>query len=185
MESTPKADFGKLCRALRNRKGLKQREVAVQIGIKPATYGNVESSRWKVIRRDRVPALAAALGATAEEASQLMDAWDRWPFSAYSERQRERWAKRNALRSKVRQHDVLQRSLIEVILLLIGVAPDPDSLCNCEFGGGTADDPSRSCELCEALEALGLDSYISRQRTIEQLLKLHDRLEAAAHKTAA
>src|ERR1051325_9940880 len=59
MSSQHQSDFGRMCRALRVQKGLKQREVAVAMGIKLSTYGNVESSRWKVVNRARAARLRA------------------------------------------------------------------------------------------------------------------------------
>ncbi len=146
--------------------------------MKPSTYANVESSPFKVIRRERAAQVATFYKLDETARDGLLAAWDRLPLSEYGERQRERWAKRNKLRSKARNHDRLKLALVETLALLLTSVDDPNVLCNCLFGGGTPGDPTRSCELCSALEALGFDGYAGKLTTIDQLSRLQDRLEA-------
>lgn len=175
-----KSDFAILCRTLRIQKGYKQREVALAIGIRPSTYGNVESSRWKVIRRERAERLAAFLQLMPDDHDRLLEAWEKCPLSEYGERVRERWKRRNERRNKVKMHDRIQISLIEMTAMCLAVARNPDTLCTCEFGGGTIDDPDRACELCEALMALGLNRLSDVEQSIADLAKLQEKLEAEA-----
>lgn len=175
-----KSNFAKLCRELRISRNLKQRDVAAVIGVRPATYGNVESSPYKVVRQERVEALAKFYGLAQADRLRLLEAWEQTPVSPYSARQREQWAKQNLVRSKARNYERLQLALVETLAVLVTRDKDPDSLCYCEFGGGTAADPHRACELCSALEALGLDRWTTLDRTITQLSQLQDKLEAAA-----
>lgn len=161
-----------MCRDLRIEKGLKQREVASAIEIKPATYGNLESSRFKVIRRSKAEMLADFYCLDSERRRTLLDAWDRCPLSPYGEKQRESWARRNALRSKAKNHDGIRRALVDLLGIHLMALPD-DQLCSCEFGSPT-------CPLCTALERLGLDPYTpaDRDRLLSKLWRLQEQLSA-------
>jgi len=172
-----------MARDLRVKKGLRQRQVAQLIGIAPSTYANLESSPNRVIREDRAELLAKVHGLCEAERMALMDAWRRAPLSEYALRQRDRWAARNKLRSKARNYDRMQLALVELLGLFIGFVPKPGSYCNCAFGGGTAEDPTRSCELCSALEALGfLGGFSDKDELVMRLSKMQDELEAKRFK---
>ena len=103
-------------------------------------------------------------------ASALLEAWDRCPLSPYGERQRQKWDKRNVMRSKSKMYDVLRVCLTEVLGVHIG-AMDDDKICVCDF--------DNVCEVCASLEALGLDRYSTRDHAITQLAALQGKLETA------
>lgn len=167
-----------MCRELRIQKGLKQREVAEAIGVKASTYGNVESSAFKVVGVQKVARMAALYKLTPAELSALSDAWERCPLSPYGEKQRKHWERRNRLRSKAKHFDRVFLSLIEVLGAFLPKLSDEDACC-CEFGG------ERSCEVCAALENLGLPPYTTKDKVMADLARLQDKLEARFDQAAA
>src|SRR5678809_1356084 len=100
LERPPKSEFAKLCRQLRLEHGLKQREVAAVAGVAATTYGNVESSAYKVISRPRAERIASHYKLPSAQREEFLDAWERCPLSEYGERRRAMWGRRNALRAK-------------------------------------------------------------------------------------
>lgn len=169
MEPQQKSDFAKLCRQLRTEKRLKQREVAEKIGIAASTYGNVESSPYKVVGLDKVERLINFYDIRGSQlAADLRSSWERVPLSPYGEKQRKGWERRNRMRSKAKHHDRLMVSLVEVIGAFLPHIPDRE-VCACSFG-------APACELCAALENLGLDGFASKDKTLDQLAKLADKL---------
>lgn len=177
MGITEKSDFAKLCRSYRVERGLKQRQIAEVAGVKLSTYGNVESSPWKVMRRDRAERLVRYYGMSPAQTAEFLSAWERCPLSTYGEKQREYWQKRHALRSKTKNYDRMRLALVEVLTALVPLLPDKDVICNCTFGGGSPSDPNRSCEVCWALESLGLIDGWQGDTTMDRLLKLQVELE--------
>lgn len=176
--SSHQSQFGRMCRTLRVACGLKQRQVAEAIGVKPTTYANLESSPWKVVQRSRVERLAELFQLTPDVREALLAAWEATPLSPFGERNRERWAKRRLQRSKAKHYDRVRLSLVECLVLLVDGA-GAKSLCTCWFGGGTADDPSRSCVICEALENAGLvDGWTDPAKMLDQLYKIQEQLES-------
>jgi transcriptional regulator with XRE-family HTH domain len=174
-----RSEFGNLCRDLRIAHGLKQREVASGIGISPGAYGNLESSPFKVVRKDKAKKIAELYRLDVKASSDLMAAWERCPLSEGGEKRRAIWQQKNAQRSKAKRHDALEVALCEMLGVHIG-AMDEDKICVCEFAG----DP---CEVCAALGVLGLDPYSTRDNAITQLAKLQEKLVAkrdAAKETA-
>jgi transcriptional regulator with XRE-family HTH domain len=172
VNSTPHSEFGIMCRTLRIRKGLKQREVAAAIGVKNSTYGNVESSQWKVINRDRAAKLIGLYGLNPTMASQLLDAWDRCPISPGGQKRKEFWQKRNELRSKAKNHDPLKLALVELLGLHLMAVPD-NEVCACDFG--------TVCGVCSALARVGIDPFTpaDRDRILTQLVKIQEKMTAA------
>lgn len=173
-----RSEFGNICRELRVAKSLKHRDISIVIGVAVSTYSNVESAPHVIVRRDRALKLADFHGLVDEPRARFLAAYDALPLSEFGIKQRERWSKMNVRRSKARHHDALQLSLVEMISLSLSVAPDPDTLCACDFVGGTIDDPTRPCELCAALDALGLPMFTTKERAIDDLAKLSVKLEA-------
>ncbi len=171
MSSNVKSDFAIMCRSLRIQKGFKQREVASFIGVKPSSYGNVESSAFKVVGAEKVSKIGELYRLTPTEFQRLTEAWERCPLSPYGEKQRKHWERRNRMRSKAKHHDRVFRSLLDVLGAFLPHIPD-DHLCTCEFGG------EAQCEICSALENLGLRPITSRDQVMADLAKLQDRLEA-------
>jgi transcriptional regulator with XRE-family HTH domain len=178
VDTPTKSEFAKMCRALRVENGLKQREVASAIGVAVSTYGNVECSPWKVVGSQKVAKMVKLYSLDQERASALLSAWEQVPLSPYGERVRHKWQKRNALRSKAKHHDLLEFAMIDLIFWAVQFTPD-DQMCICGFDGKVPES-DHPCELCEALAALGLGAYSSRDRLTTDLVKLHAKLEAAS-----
>lgn len=106
----------------------------------------------------------------------LVDAWQRCPLSEYGEKQRKTWERRNKMRSKAKHHDRMMRSLAEVLGSLLPVYVDhvgEANVCACSF------DRDEPCEVCLALENLGLDRFTTLELAIKQIAGLQDKLEAA------
>lgn len=178
MNHSARSMFCVMIRELRTSKGLKQREVADAIGVREGTYANAESSPWKCMRRSRAERLATYHELGKGERAALLAAWDNWPLSEGGKRRADYWARRNQARTKIRKHDRLQLAVVELVGLLLIYAPDGAGLCNCEFGGGTVDDPTRPCEVCFALESVGIvDGWTTKERVTRQLAELQSKLE--------
>lgn len=170
-----------MCKAHRDTARLKQREVAERVGVKDSTYANVESSPHRIVGRDRALALAKVFELDEAATASFMAAWEAQPLSEYGEKHRAAWEKRNKLRAKGRNHDKLQLALVEVLGVLIARVDQAD-LCTCDPGGGTREDPARNCEVCSALEALGIDPLLGgpvRAAMLPALNALQDKLEEA------
>lgn len=182
MDSHNKSDFAIMCRSLRVKKGLKLREVAAAIGVAPSTYGNVESSRFKVIGSHRVARLVELYSLPPDQAVALSAAWERVPLSEYGTKVREGWRKRNTQRSQVKRVPGLESALVELLCLQIG--DHGEDSCRCGFNG-KLEDSDRACEVCEALAALGLPSFTTADKAIELLSAKQDRIAEAAAAFAA
>lgn len=169
VDSNLKSDFGIMCRELRVGKVLKQREVASAIGVKLSTYGNIESSHWKVVSRAKASKLIEFYALPPDRAAALLDAWDRCPLSPHGEKRRETWQKINAGRSKAKNHDRLKLALVELLGLHLMAVPDAD-VCACDFGA--------VCGVCKALEALGIAPFTpaDRDKILTQLVKIQEKL---------
>lgn len=165
-----------MCRELRVQRGLKQREVAEAIGIKAPSYSNVESISTRVIGQDAANRLANFYGLDDAGRARLLAAWERTPLSEFNQRRQVVWQRRNRMRSKAKHHDRVFKSLIEVLGAFLPHVPD-GQVCSCEF----ASDP---CEVCTALENLGLNPFTTKERAIADLSALADKLEAKATQPA-
>lgn len=175
MGSTVKSDFAMFARELRVKKGLKQREVASAIGVKPSTYGNLESSPHRVVGADKVYRMIQLYELSPDRASELRSAWERTPLSAYGARLRKSWERRNRQRSKAKHYDRVQRSLAECLGLMLTAFSEANQgrVCACAF------DKDELCEVCMALDNLGLDTFTTLDKAISDIAALQDRLEAA------
>ncbi|HMG12898.1 MAG TPA: helix-turn-helix domain-containing protein [Gemmatimonadaceae bacterium] len=172
LQRPKKSEFAKLCRQLRLEHGLKQREVAAVAGVAATTYGNVESSAFKVISRPRAERIANHYKLSPAQQTEFLAAWERCPLSAYGERRREGWARRDAVRAKLKQRDVMHMAFLEFIAYSIPHLP-PSAQCRCEFGGGTSWDPTRNCDMCYALEAVGIpEGWEGPRRTMKRLSEI-------------
>lgn len=175
MTSPDKMEFPKMCRDLRLQSRLKQREVAVHVGLSPKAYANVESNNHKTMRLERVQKLAKLYQLDEASTATLVAAWEALPASEYNQRNAKPWAERQAaqaVRGKAKNHDRLQIALLELATLFITSVDDPDSLCTCDFGEG------RACELCTALQVLGLRGYTTREEVISGLAALQEKVDA-------
>lgn len=154
-----------MARQLRITHGLKQREVATAIGVQPSTYGNLESSPYKIIRRERVDDMARLYKLDKDQYSELIAAWDRAPISDYSAKQRKGWEKRNEARSKGKQLEIVKLALCDVIDWLASsaaVGEPVEAACDCRPPDPFMDEDGRTCELCLAMHALGFpDGWVS------------------------
>lgn len=182
MNSKQKSDFAIMCRTLRKEKGLKLREVADAVGIKSSTYGNVESSPFKVIGAEKVVKLIRLYGLPPDRAAELSAAWERVPLSEYGEKIRERWRKRNTQRSTAKRVPALEEALIELLFAQIG--DHGDNSCRCGFDG-KLEGSDRACEVCEALQVLGLPAFTSADKATEALQRMIGKREAAREAKAA
>jgi transcriptional regulator with XRE-family HTH domain len=175
MSSHTRSAFADLCRNLRIERGLKQREVAAQIGIELSTYGNLESSRFKVISDRRAEKLSKFYGLAGDAHDAFMAASQRCPLSPGGEIRRATWAKRNTQRAKAKSHDALKLALINLLGAHLMALPDSD-LCACEFGGA-------ACPTCAALESVGLPPFAAqpdRDVVLQSLTKISSDIGAVS-----
>jgi transcriptional regulator with XRE-family HTH domain len=170
MDSRGKMEFPSMCRQLRMARHETQATVAGAMGIKPSTYGNMESQNFKVVRIERVQRLAHHFGLDESRTADLVAAWQALPVSEYSTKQKATWERRNAYRSKARNYDRMRDALASALALLVTSVPDPNSLCICSFDGSTF------CELCECLRLLGLKGWTTLEEVIKELAALQDKL---------
>lgn len=181
MNSFTTTEFGPMCRELRQAARLKQREVAERVGIAVTTYGNLESNKHKTVRRERAEAIARSFGLGAEMRAQLLAAWEAQPVSEYSQRQRESWNKRNLTRGKARGFDRAMTALLELASLLVTSVPDAGALCACPEPDLFADPPESEpvpCELCNALQLLGLSGWTTLDQVVAVLAKIQEGMAA-------
>jgi transcriptional regulator with XRE-family HTH domain len=185
MDQSKHSDFGIMCRTFRMAKGLKQREVAAAGGVKLATYGNVESASHRVIGEARAALISQFLAPDPDQVMAMMEAWKRTPLSEYSEKRRATWTKRNALRSKSKGYDRIFQAMADLLAVTLTVARPDVPLCACGLDGKLEGDPTRSCEMCEALFALGLPAFTTGDAVMAQLAELQDKMDAARAKAEA
>jgi transcriptional regulator with XRE-family HTH domain len=173
MDHSEKPEFARLCRELRvnHQPYLKQRQVAEVLGIAVSTYGNLESSRFMVVGRASAERLAKFYRLDPGSAGNLIRAWEKLPLSPHGEKRRKIFARRASQRSKAKHHDALMVSLCEVLGALLPMLP-PSQICACDIAS--------TCEICTALERLGLEPFSSLPAVIDQLAKLGDQLAAKA-----
>lgn len=162
-----KTRFGTMLRELRVQKGLRQRQVAEGARIATSTVGNAESASHRVMGRDSAVRLTRFLGLVGTDAEAMMAAWEETPLSEYSQKQRKTWERRNALRSKAKNHDRLKLGFVELLGARLMDNPD-DTLCQCEFG-------EPACLTCGSLDALGLPPFTPADR--ESILDRLDQLQ--------
>lgn len=170
MGSKSRSDFAKKCRELRVANHLKQREVAAVIETALSTVGNLECSPYKVINRNRAEKLAKYYKLSASERAAFLAAWEACPLSPDGENRKEYWNKRNALRSKAKNHDPNQCALVECLGIIL-MDRDDASMCECA--------PDKKCTVCYALERVGAPSPYTpadRDKILAQLLKKHEAL---------
>lgn len=181
-EKSKRTYFGELCRIMRKEKGLKLRQVAEAIGVTTSTYGNIESSQWRVVGEDRANLIANFhnLGDTAR--AELLAAWNETPISEYGRRRAEKWKQQNARRSLAKRVPGLESALVELLCLQVG--DHGDDSCRCGFDG-KLEGSDRACEVCEALAALGLPAFTTADKAIEQLNVKQEKIAEAAAALAA
>lgn len=170
MDNNPELVFRVMLRDLRKRRGLKLRQVAEVIGVAPSTYGNAESSAFRVFGEGKAAAVADFYRLTGSDRESFMSAWAATKLSPFSEKRREIWHANNERRSAARRLPKLELAMAELLGVHIG-AMDDDKICVCDFGN--------VCEVCAALELLGLDRFSTRDHAIDQIAKLQEKLAAA------
>lgn len=166
-------------------KAMKQREVASKVGVKLATYGNVESSPRRVVGEERAKRIVELLAPDPDQAAQMMSAWAATPLSEYGEKRRLTWAKRNAARNKSKAYDRIFQAMADLLAVTLTVAPADVPLCACGLDGKLESDPTRACEICTALETLGLSPYTTTESAMNELAELQDKIDAARAKAEA
>lgn len=170
MGSLPRSDFAKKCRDLRISKHLKQREVAAIIGVALSTVGNIECSPYKVINRKKALMLATHYKLVGDELREFVAMWEACPLSPHGEGRKEYWKKRNALKSKAKNHDPMKCGLVEAIGIILMDRAD-DDVCFC-----TQDE---MCTVCYSLGRLGATSpytQADREKILAQLARMRDEL---------
>jgi hypothetical protein len=165
-----------MCRALRLARHLKLREVAELakgangVGLATATIGTIESSPYRVISPERAAILAdKVFGLQGDERQRFLELHEQTPLSKFSETRREQWQKRNALRAKLRNFDLLAYAACELAIRFIQDTPR-NEVCRCDEGGGSYGDKTKPCEVCFLLERLGiLGGLGDAERTLAKL----------------
>lgn len=166
--TTEKMKFPKMVRDLRVAGRYRQREIAEAIGIAQSSYGNLESLNRITCRVDKVERLALFYGLPQDKANELIAAYRELPRDAFQQRKLDKLNAARAARSKSKQFDGMRKALVDMLGLLIAVAPDPETLCACEPG---SDD---RCEVCFALAELGLQPWTNSTDALAQLAALQD-----------
>lgn len=172
-ESQQKPWFCRRIRQLRVDSNQKQHEVAKSIGLNESSYANAESASHKRIRLDKVLKLARHYQLDDAATKELVEGWEALPESDYNKKNAKPWAKRDAERSKLKRHDLLEIKCIELTTLLITSVDNPNALCNCGF------EDDYVCELCSGLKLLGLRGWTTRSEVLVELAKLQEKLERA------
>src|SRR3954464_5640257 len=132
VNSREKLRFPTRLRELRVAAGKKQHEIAAVLGFQKAgSYSNAESANHKRISRDRVILLAKFYGLDAAATEELLAFWEELPVSEWSKGQSEGAKAKRVVAVRAKAADELRFSLVEVLSLLLSVAPDPDALCSC------------------------------------------------------
>lgn len=173
------SQFNHRIRELRKSLGLTQAQVAAALELAPSSYGNAENFAHKTMSEHRVKRLARMFRLDDAGSAELVALWREMPASEYAQRNAEKWSEQNSRRSKARMYDKLKISLVEMVSLCIGVAPDSDTLCICETAGDPDFGTGEPCELCTALELLELPRWTNRHEVIEQLAALQEKLQTA------
>lgn len=161
-----------MVRDLRVAAGLRQRQCAEGVGIKPSTYANIESSTFRVIGEDRARRIAEFHKLNPERTDELMEYWQATPLSPFAEKRKEGWDRRNRLRYKAKHHDRVFGSLVEILGMLIMTTPE-DQVCSCELDGN-------ACPVCTALDHVGLAAFDTQDKTLDRLARLTHRLAERA-----
>lgn len=147
------------------------------LNIGESSYGNAESANHKRISRDRVGQLARYYRLGEVETAELVAGWEALPQSEYNKRQATSYEVRKAYRSKAKNHDRLKLSLLEVCTQLVTNAADPATLCSCvEVDMFDESLQPSTCELCTALQLLGLGGFTGLDDTVARLAAAQERL---------
>jgi transcriptional regulator with XRE-family HTH domain len=188
METNERARFPATITELRKGAGLKQREIAEYLGIKTNSYGNVEANNHKTMSIDRVRKLARFYQLDETRTADLIAAWEELPQSPFSQNMAPVYARRRETRAKLAEADRMRLALVEVASLALmesvhnpaAIPQRPGAhLCTCDPNGGTTDNPARSCELCNALQLLGMTGFTTYMDVIEKLAALQESMEPA------
>lgn len=169
-------EFGKLARAHRLARKWSGRTLAEKTGLAIPTIGTIEGSPYRVIGIDRAVIVADVFELAGDERAEFLDAHARTPLSPFSEVRAEHYDKRNKMRSKIRNFDRMKYATCELALRFIQEST-PGEACRCDFGGGSYGDASRACELCFALETVGiLGGLGDQERTLARLAAIMDKI---------
>ena len=165
-------------RQLRVDAGKRQRDVAEAIGCKETTYANAESAHHKRLTERRVLKLAAFYRLSSIDTDELLTGWRAMPLSDYSQANAPKNERRRVMRDKVKAHDEMKVSLLEVTTLLATTCPEPEQLCTCRVEGD--DDffaePPPPCTICNALQLLGLPRWSTLDDVVGRLAAAQEAL---------
>lgn len=164
----PSQTLGQLCRDLRLAKGLKQRQVAEAVGVATSTWGNVESSKFKVISEEKALRVADFFELTGALRENLLAASAAMPMSKYTLAQRERWKTKNAARSKDKRAALVWEALENLVCWQAAKGAQ----CSCTEA--TFDEDASVCPLCQAMHALGVtEGYGDSMTAMTRLATLY------------
>jgi transcriptional regulator with XRE-family HTH domain len=172
-ESQEKRWFPARIRALRLAANKRQADVATAIGVKESTYANAESSNTRRLRLDRVHKLARWYGLGHVETAELVTGWEAMPESDYNKRNARPWAERDERRSKLKAHDKMKLSLLEILTLYIAREDEP---CTCPPYDVFADKQATPCEICHALKLLGVDGWGKKDLVMAKLADIQEEM---------
>jgi transcriptional regulator with XRE-family HTH domain len=172
MSSNRGNQYGQMVRDARIRLKYTQRELGELVGVKPSTIANLESSPFRVVRRDRLERVCARLSMGDEERDRVLAAFDAAPISDFQKRQREKWAKMREDRKAVKASTSLRDALIGLLAL---VASCGESIAECACAATTPE----ACELCEAMRAVGLERWESAEAADASIAGLSTPVEKA------
>lgn len=181
LSSTPvipkvKCDFAILARQLRVRAGLRQRQVAAAMAITPSSYGNLESSQWKTVRRERVDAMSRLYRLDANQHAALVAAWERAPVSEYSQKQRSTWDKRNETRSRSKRLEIVTTVLCDILdsaAMASKYGYPIQTGCQCQAADDFIGVEATTCDLCRAFHALGFpDGWVDADIALDRIAKI-------------
>lgn len=176
MNNRARTEFSAIIKGLRAASRLKQREVAEALGVQAGTYGNMESSPFRLVRREKVDALSRFYKLDSVQHAELVAAYEKLPLSEYSQRQRETWAKRSAMRSKGKKLEEVKLvlcDLLDGIASTAGMGGEYLTVCSCKPPDEFVGEDGYTCDLCRAFHALGFpDGYVSPQVAMDRIVEI-------------
>ena len=173
-DSSWKADFPRICKELRLAARLKHREAAAGIGIGTSTYSNMESQSFVVVGESTVRKIVRFYSLDDKRAAELTAAWRELPVRQSTQRTRDAWKRKNAIRNKAKNHDRVALACASFAALYLLQLSDESAavVCRCDF--------ESTCEVCAGLQTMGLPPYDDRDSVIARIAKLQARLEVGA-----
>jgi len=171
--------MGAYLRALRTSARLTQAELAAASGMRPGTIGNLESSGFRVVGRERIDNLIGALKLERARAARLLALWEAAPLSPFAEKRQRQWdaarerrRRESDNRAAAAELSVQRDQLVPIraaLILLLDVAATVERKCQCE--------PAQEivCELCVGMRALGVaGGWVDSATAMRRLGEIQD-----------